>query len=399
MTSPFAMSTGVWLHIASMGVVSMLVLPISTAISSSTNLHQAFHTAALALVAVGIGCGLATPYSYETAIHSIGGFALFLIWLGAALLGRFSFKRAHVMCSHLVVLVLFPLQLLTGLVAALHLADEQRSGAAGSVVALLETIAFFALAVGYARMTAYVGAHVTTPEMMRAYTALMLENGLLFLGSVGAGLYSIYFRSNDTIRLVTHVSTATAFAIISFAATMAVAHAATRAEQVPTAVVRGLPTAIVAMLATVVIVGWPERQSAYLRIGMFVLVLALVSAAVARLLRAMRCMAVPLAVAAAVTFACQRGIESMHNEAMVMSELWWLCVTLFGVALGLVVHACCGTGLQFDDANPHDRVILDAMYRPSVAPRVHRSRRRAQQRSQEEIDEDISSLVDDVNVD
>ena len=423
------MSTSTWLHIVAMSTALLLVLPFGMCMrQSTTGGHQAVYAVFTVLVTIGMGSGLVTPFRLATAVHSLAGFGVYLGLLAVYMAGSAASlvqakdpnappppragdaesARVHVWAARALLFAALPFQVLTGVVAALELADERRSGPAEAAAATIAAAALLAVGVGYTIMSAYVARTTSRLVLARSYRVLAAENAAVFVLGVGGALATVYFDVASLphgraaiARLVAAVAVAAAGAI----GYMLVHRRAAAGLLVPRALVLGAP-AIVAAATTLgfAVFAAPRRLEAlgsYLGIGAALAVAAATATLCARLARALSIMPVPLGVLAACVFAAQRGCERLYVESHVDDDgtltgacILWTVVGLLGAGAGAVVATRCGMALRSDVGEQ------------SSARRLS-SRRRAAARNMSaesyagaDVDDQIAALLDDdVDVD
>jgi len=320
-----AISTGTWLHIVAMGVYAVLVLPIAMLARHRTGLHGAFHAIGLLIVTLGLAAGLAPgspPYSTETAAHTLGGFALFLALVAASIAGGIgtvaarddkhacgSLAGAHAQTARALVYIGVPMQMLTGLVALLHLGDERLSGARGALAATIATASLLAAATAYTHMGERVTPSANMPELLRAYSLFAAENTIVLLGGLALVAYALYL---DTPAGAMPLALAGAGAVLLGAGTLLTMRASALAARiVPRATVRGIPAIFAAIVAAAAMLP-PRNASTYTSAATGTALAAVLLAAILRYVRAVAYMYLPLTGAAVATFLAQRGIEHMY---------------------------------------------------------------------------------------
>jgi len=354
----------------------VLVLPILLFVPHPPHMQRILQAIGLVLLTIGIGASITTPFSHANALHSLGGFVVYLALVGAALVG--DAVPWQTTCSNVLVYVGVPTQLLTGLIAMLALADDSLSGPAGSAAAASASAALVALAAAY--VSTSVSSGTSVPELKRAYTVMVLESTGIVLGGLGGILYVVYFERTHPF-LVAHVALGAFVFVAGLSSLYIVMRHVTTSRLLPTYIVRGLPAIVLANAVTVVLVVWPRSSNTYVGTANALLAFAVALASVARATRTLHCMAFPLCVAAAITFTSQLGVERMflHNftHDTGTTFAWWAGVSTIGFLSGFVVYACCG--------HRHEQAIAEK-----------RARRRA--RTPADIDADVDDLVADTQI-
>jgi uncharacterized membrane protein (DUF485 family) len=316
------MSVEIWFHIVAMGVYSMLILPIVLFVHHTTLTHQALHAVGLALVVLGIGVGIGRPFSYASAVHTLGGFAFALALIGVAFMGTMPAQRKrgfHVVVGRALLYVALPFELFTGVIVALEL--NERSGMRESVMAALAALVFAAIGAAYAVLSPRVKRSTGMPELLRAYSLLATENVGVIVVGLGALSYTLYIEQPAVPALIAHVASSFVVMFTGLGVFLSVRRRALDARLVHVAVAQGVPVAVLTFAVAIIVVAWPVRPSEYARTAAAVTAGALTLAAIARLARATACMALPLGVVATSAFVTQRGFESFF--VMLTGPPWW----------------------------------------------------------------------------
>jgi hypothetical protein len=420
------MSPSVYVHCVAMLVFTMLVVPIVCCTSARWRLHSTIHCVGLIIMTIGVlAAVVACSFSAESIVHAVGGIGLYAGMLASALVGgaamtpvrdakvdSSALRRTHAGCARTLLYVGFPLEALTGVVAALHLADERLSGALDASLAVLESLGLLVLAGAYAYVATYMGRSTRMPELLRAYSTFAAEAAGVFVVGVVAALGAVYFEFSGlatppSSAALVHALVGRGLAGVGVGALIAVRASATRVRHIPPAIVSGPPVLVVCCTLAIVSLVYVRGDAAspYARSSGVAHALALALAALARYARFMPGIAVALAAAAAVSFTRQRGIERLVAAAWHLDGrssalfFYWAAIVVVGAVAGVVVNMCClvadPEGVDADDAVTSE---LEAHRRRVAAVRRRRAAAAAPAaglavRDDDEVSNDVAELL------